>query len=276
MHKQKMGVGHNLRLEFIDEFLQKKPDVNFVEIIGDNWLSEGPHHKKLELVRKDYQVLMHFVGMNIGGTAPMSLSYLKKIRQLVNIYEPKHISDHLALQHTEKVYFHDLLPFPLTSCTLIRCTEKLLKIQDHLNLKIDFLVENLSYYIEFNDSDMSEHDFLNELVKATDTFILLDFNNLWCNEENLGHDASYYLKSIDWRKVKEAHIAGPDKVEDILLDTHGSYPSRKCLTYVNKSSEKLANIPIVYERDNNLPAYCQLLSETKQIDRLISGKNYEL
>ena len=92
------GVGVTLRLDHIDTILETKPDLPYLEIITENWFSDGPHHKKLEKNREDYDVLFHCVGMNIGGVDPLSKSYFKKVVELKNKFQPKHISDHLCFQ----------------------------------------------------------------------------------------------------------------------------------------------------------------------------------
>lgn len=262
------GVGHNLRLEHIDSFMAQKPsDIPFIEVIGDNWFSEGPHHNKLEKIREDYDVFFHFVGMNIGGTDEIDLHYLKQVKSIVDKFCPRLISDHLALQKSDHIYFHDLLPFAYTEKNLDNSTIKLEKTLNFLKPKADFILENLSYYVEFKESELTELEFLNRLSKNTSTFQLFDINNLLVNHLNLDHDVSAHIESIEWDLIKEIHVAGPQFLDGVYIDTHGCFPSESCLALLKSLEDKIANIPVIYERDQNITNYDTLRLETVSISR---------
>lgn len=267
--KKVKGVGLNLRLDYIDEFLELKPSVPFIEVILDNWHSEGPHHKKLEKIRQDYEVSFHCVAMNIAGVDPVNSKYLLKTKELMDKFQPFQVSDHLSFQTMNGISFHDLLPFPFTKEVLENVSQRVLEIQE--NLKTSILIENLSYYTEFKESKMSEFDFLNKLVSKTDSKILFDLNNIWVNEKNLNINTMEYIDEINWDRVAEIHVAGPDIFDGIYVDTHGSNVHDEVIELIKKTAYQLKDLPVVYERDNNLPEFSEVLSEVNRVRGVING-----
>lgn len=257
------GVGVNLRLEYIDDFLRIRPDVTLLQVIADNWLSEGPHHKKLEKLREDYEVSFHCVGMNIGGTGPLRLNYLEAIRELSLRFQPTEISDHLCFQAYGDVFHHDLLPIPYNEESFENCRERVITIQDIFQRTI--LVENLSYYCEYKSSTMSEAEFIKQLSEKTDCGLLLDLQNIMTNSENLNINALEFLNRINLEKVKEMHVAGGERVDNLLLDSHSSAPSAEVLELARKVVKKKSDIKLVYERDNNLPSFNQFIEEVRHM-----------
>ena len=260
------GVGLNLRLEYIDEIIEQKPDIAFLEIIVDNWFSKGAHHKKLEIIRELYPISFHCVGLNIGGTDTLNQNYLKKLSELTKKYSPFQISDHLCFQNHKAYHMHDLLPFPLNNHSLSNTITRVNQIQDSLGQEI--LIENLSYYVEYKDSCIEEIDFLNRLSHESGCFQLLDLNNIWVNELNLNINTKNYLDKINWKYIKEVHIAGPEKIDGVHIDTHGSFPSEDVIKLLKDNKDHIKNLPLIYERDNNIPSLQTLLKE------LISIKSY--
>lgn len=272
------GVGLNLRLEFIDNIIKHKPDIPFFEIIADNWFSTGPHHAKLEEIRKDYPVYFHCVGMNLGGYDRLNTKYIKKIKELAARFEPLHISDHLCFQTHKSHSYHDLLPFPMNDDFANLISSRISFAQELIGETI--LVENLSYYLEFKQSDMTEPEFITEIAKRSGCKLLLDLNNIHVNEMNLGYDCKEFLQGIPLDRVGEIHLAGPELVDDVYVDTHGSYVADYVLELARSIDPKLAEpradgpisgVPIIYERDTNIPDFLDLVGEVKSLDKDILG-----
>lgn len=250
-------MGINLRPELLDEIIRKEPDFPFLEIIVDNWFSPGPHHQKLLKLRERYDLFFHCVGMNLGGIDPIDTGYLSKVKELSSIYNPIHISDHLCFQAVNNQHFHDLLPFPLNNESLREVESRILQVQDLL--KVPILIENLSYYVEFQSSTMSEIEFINQLLQKTQAYLLFDINNIWVNQLNLGIPMSDYMDRLPWDRVKEIHIAGPERVKKLYIDTHASEPDHRTIDLLYKFRAHLTHIPIIYERDNKIPSLENLL-----------------
>lgn len=269
------GVGLNLRLDFIDEIVEQKPDVPFFEIIADNWFSTGPHHEKLLKIRQDYPIYFHCVGMNLGGYDQLNTKYIKKIKELADRFEPLHISDHLCFQTHKSHSYHDLLPFPMNDNFANLIASRIAFAQELIGETI--LIENLSYYLEFNQSTMSEPDFITKVTRQSGCKLLLDLNNIHVNQLNLGHSCHDYVKGIPLDRVGEIHLAGPELVDDVYVDTHGSYVADEVIGLTRDVGEALRlcqdqadpQVPIIYERDTNLPEFGDLVGEVQSLNRSI-------
>lgn len=268
MSNQHKGVGLNLRLEYIDEIILVKPRVSVLEIIVENWFSEGPHHQKLEKLRADYDLSFHCVGMNIAGESSLNRAHIKKVKDLKDRYRPIHVSDHLCMTAHKGVQHHDLLPIPFNTKYLKNSIQRILEVQDLMGEEI--LLENLSYYIEYKESEMSEIDFFNEIFKETNSNLLLDLNNIWVNSKNLRIDLKKEIKKVDWQKVSEIHLAGPELRKGIFVDTHGSSIHSEVYHLLQEVKDEIQSIPIIYERDNNLVDLKSLMEEVRKIESVLS------
>ncbi|NRA68496.1 MAG: DUF692 domain-containing protein [Pseudobacteriovorax sp.] len=257
-----------MRTEHLDSALNCANTLGLVQVVGDNWLEPGPHHDKLERLRQDAALSFHFVGMNIAGEDPLDLSYLKRILSLIHRYQPSRVSDHLSVQVHQGFYFHDLLPFPRTEASLARIIERVDGIQETLGRRI--LVENLSAYHQFPESDVEECDFLSAMHQATNCGILLDLNNLKINHLNGGTSPTHFIRRIPVHAVEEIHIAGGVQSGRFWIDDHGSYPSIDTINLAKKPM--FASTPIFYERDENLIPWHQFYEECLNLNSAILGK----
>ena len=261
--KKVSDVGLNLRPEMLDEVLDSRPEIPFFEIIADNWLSRGPHWGKLERVREFYPLSFHCVGMNIAGTDPINFNYLDQIKELKDRFRPFQISDHLCYQKHQSHCFHDLLPFPFIKEGFENCAQRIDEVQAFF--KEEILVENLSYYVEFEASDFSEAEFFNKLLNRTGAKMLLDLNNIWVNEKNLKISTDQYLSDIDLKKVREIHLAGAEQFGDVYVDTHGAGIDNDVVQMLKSLPEFVGKQPIFYERDNNTIPLNALLDEISMV-----------
>lgn len=270
---QSPELSFSIKTDHLTAFSKISETFDFVEVIGDNWLSPGPHHQKLEKIRESCDVLMHFVGMNIGSSSKLDKNYLNKIKGLISKYEPLHVSDHLAVQQIEGIYSHDLLPLPFNESTLRDVISKVNMTKDFLNLDVPLLLENLSYYVTYERSTMTEAEFLTALTGAADTYILLDLNNLFVNEHNLGQASSDFLDSIPLDRVKEIHIAGPEKCEDLFVDTHATLPTKKVISDLSQVIKRTGPMPVIYEKDGGEVAFENIMDDLDYIYSEISCLN---
>lgn len=257
------GVGLNLRLENIDEILSSKPELDILEVIVENWFSPGPHHKKLEVLRADYEISFHCVGMNIAGVSELNLNHIKRVKELRDKFEPIHVSDHLCMTAHNGVQHHDLLPVPFTEVYLKNTVERIHLIQEVIGEEI--LLENLSYYIQYKDCEMSEMDFFNHVLKKTDAKMLFDLNNIWVNAKNLKIKLEEEIEKVPWNLVKEVHLAGPELRKGIFVDTHGSSIHSEVHALLKKYKNILADKVVIYERDNNIVDLAGLMKEVQLI-----------
>lgn len=259
---QLTGCGIGLRREHHDRVLAEGPDVPFFEVISENFMVEGgrPAHV-LERVRRDYPVALHGVSMNLGSADPLDLSYLARLKALADRVEPAVVSDHLCWTSLAGQSSHDLLPLPFTEEAVRHVAAKIRRAQDALGRRL--LVENVSSYVSFRSSEMSEAEFLTAVVREADCDLLLDVNNLWVNGKNQGFDAFAALRGIPKDRVRQFHLAGHDDLGDVAIDTHDRPVRDEVWALYRQAVRRFGPQPTLLEWDANVPDLEVLLEEAR-------------
>jgi len=202
-----LGHGIGLRTKHFASYLAAPPPVDWLEAISENFMSPGGRPiAVLEKMRRDVPVVLHGVSLSIGSVDPLSECYLDDLAALVRRIEPAWVSDHLCWGTHGGRYVHDLLPLPYTEEALDHVARRVEHVQERLGRQI--LLENVSSYVAFKDSTMTEWEFLSELARRADCGILLDVNNVYVSARNHGFDPYDYLAGIPVDRVAQFHIAG--------------------------------------------------------------------
>ncbi len=271
------GVG--LRTAHYDTFLGDAPpkSVSWVEVITENFLPwkrglEVRSVKNLEKIRRNYSVSLHGVSLNLGSADPIDSEYLLHLNALVKRFEPVRVSDHLCWTGLERRNSHDLLPIPYTREAIDLVVEKVNRVQEALGCRLT--VENVSAYVEWRDSEMGEAEFITEIQRRTGCGLLLDFNNVAVTARNLGRSADHFLSRFPHEAVTQIHLAGPSEREDgTLIDTHDSEVRPEVWALLGSWARKHgANVPVMIERDGNIPEWSELETEVLKIPRVLSGE----
>jgi len=246
------GVG--LREPHLEHILKTKPDVAWFELLTDNYLQpNGPLWRQIDRVRGNYSMTFHGVGMSLGSVEPLDNTYLENLGQLMKRFEPAWVSDHIAFTHIGEKYFHDLLPVPYNDEALEHLTQRILQVQDSLGSSL--VVENVSSYLQYQDSTIAEAEFISELLSRTDCRLLLDVNNVYVNSINHGFNARDYLANIPYEKVVEIHLGGYDDRGDYLLDAHNNMVTPPVWQLYAEVMQFNHDIPTLIEWDNDLPDF---------------------
>lgn len=254
------GAGLGLRSQHIDEVLLTQPDVPWFELLTDNHMAPGGLIPiQLEAIRGNYPITFHCVGMSPGGTDPLDMEYLRGVKTLIERYQPSLVSDHLCFSQHAQHNYHDLLPLPYNEETLQHFSERITQIQDILGTRI--LVENVSSYLTYQSSTISEAEFIAELLSRTDCDLLLDINNVYVNAVNHGFSASDYLQKIPMQRVREIHLAGYEDRDTYLLDAHNNRVSAPVWELYEQVISEYQNIPTLIEWDNDIPPFAVLREE---------------
>src|SRR5271170_3079511 len=214
-----LGIGIGLRVPHYQHILEKKPVVDWFEIISENYMGDaGRPLEILDQILEQYQVVQHGVSMYFGSTDPLSREHLRQLKSLVKRTKTPFLSDHLCWGSVDGSYTHDLLPVPYTFAAAKNTARRVKEVQDFL--EIPLIVENVSSYAEFHASEMTEWEFLREVVELADCGILLDVNNIYVSSQNHNFDPYDYLNNVPHDRVGQIHIAGHSKYEKYTLDTH--------------------------------------------------------
>ncbi|HVZ71170.1 MAG TPA: DUF692 domain-containing protein [Polyangia bacterium] len=257
----KLGHGIGLRTEHYREVLANSPAVDWFEVISDNFMEPGGNPRRvLRAVRERWPVVMHGVSLSLGGTDPLDERYLNGLAELAREIEPAIVSDHLCWGGHGGRYAHDLLPLPFTEEALAHVAERVARVQDRLKRRI--LVENVSSYVAFAQSTMSEAEFLAALVARTDCGLLLDVNNVFVSAHNHGFDARAFLDAIPVGRVGQFHLAGHSQLGELLLDTHDHPVRDEVWDLYRHAVARFGDVPTLVEWDDKLPPLARVVEES--------------
>ena len=214
-----LGIGIGLRVPHYAHILSEQPTCDWFEIISENYMLDGgrPLHV-LDQILEQYRVVQHGVSMYFGSVTPPDREHLKRLKTLIRRTKTPFVSDHLCWGSVDGTYTHDLLPMPYTFEAVRKTAQRIKVVRDFLEVPI--CVENVSSYAEFHQSEMTEWQFLTEVVERADCGILLDVNNIYVSSQNHSFNPYDYLNNIPHHRVGQMHIAGHSKFEKYILDTH--------------------------------------------------------
>ncbi|HTY93310.1 MAG TPA: DUF692 domain-containing protein [Steroidobacteraceae bacterium] len=257
------GFGLGLRPQHYAAVLQQRPPLDWLEIISENYLVPGgkPLHY-LDRIRELYPMVMHGVSMSIGSTAPLDFVYLGRLKALARRVRPGWISDHLCWTGIGGYNLHDLMPLPYTGEALRHVATRIRQVQDFLGQRI--LIENVSSYLTWRSSEMTEWQFIAELAAEADCDLLLDVNNVYVSSVNHGFDAREFLDAMPAARVRQIHLAGHSQQGDLLIDTHDAPVPPPVWDLYRYAARRLGRIPTMIERDASIPALAQLLTELQR------------
>ena len=254
------GIG--LRATHYQEFLQQLPAVGWVEVHSENFFGGGAPLHILNKVREHYPVSLHGVGMGLASTQALDQDHLSALARLCDVVRPAAISEHLCWNAAGGMVVNDLLPFPYTQEALSNVAVRVEQVQEKLGRQL--LVENLSSYLSFSHSEMSEGEFLAELSRRTGCGVLFDVNNLYVNARNLGVDAEAFIKTMPVDAVAEYHLAGYSERDGCLVDTHNNPVYPEVWKLYETALQHIGPRPTLIEWDADIPALSILLAEAEK------------
>ena len=265
------GAGIGLRAPHVDEVLERRPAIGWLEVHAENYMGGGPAIRALERVHRDYPLSVHGVGLSLGSADGLDHAHLERLAALVERLDPALVSEHLSWSVVGGAYLNDLLPLPYTGESLELVAGHVERVQDRLGRRL--LVENPSGYLSFAASTIPEVEFLGALARRTGCGLLCDVNNVYVTCRNTGGDAEAYLEAIDPSAVGEIHLAG-HAVNDadghpILIDDHGSPVADAVWRLYTRALGRFGAVPTLIEWDTDLPPLTRLLDEAATAGRLL-------
>jgi uncharacterized protein len=255
-----LGFGLGLRVDHYDAILRDPSRVDWFEALTENYLVPGgkPLHN-LARIRERYPIVLHGVSLSIGSTAALDLNYLAQLKSLADRFEPAWVSDHLCWTGVAGKNVHDLLPLPYTEEALKHVVGRVRAVQDFLGRRI--LLENVSSYVAFRDSRMTEWDFLRTVAEESDCLILLDVNNIYVSSVNHEFDAKHFIDAMPPERVQQVHLAGHENQGDYLIDTHDQPVPDPVWDLYAAAVRRFGHVSTMIERDANIPPLSELERE---------------
>ena len=266
-----LGYGLGLRKEHYETVLAERPDVDWFEIISENYMVDGGKPLDyLTRIREHYPMVMHGVSMSIGSTEPLNFDYLKQLKSLIKRVEPEWISDHLCWTGVNGLNLHDLMPLPYTEEAIQHVADRVSQVQDYLGQQI--LLENVSSYISYSDSIMTEAEFYREVTERADCLMLLDINNIYVSAYNHNFDPYSYLTAMPNERVYQFHLAGHTLEDNLIIDTHDHPIADPVFDLYAAAVEHFGRVSTMIERDDNIPPLPELLNELEHVKNI--AENY--
>ncbi len=262
-----LGFGLGLRPDYYEEILTQKPNLDWFEILTENYMVPGgkPLYY-LDQIRAHYPMVMHGVSLSLGSMDPLDEEYLKQLKELAARVEPEWISDHLCWTGVNGINAHDLLPIPYTREAVNHVVSRIQQVQDFLGRPL--LIENVSSYLTYQQSEMSEWEFILEIVRQADCYILLDVNNIYVSSINHQFNPMDYILAMPPERVAQIHLAGHSNHGDYIIDTHDAPVIKPVWDLYAATLQRLGPISTMIERDDNMPPFAELLAEINHARRI--------
>ena len=249
-----LGVGIGLRTVHYPHILEKKPEIDFFEILSENYMSTGGRPLwTLDQVAERYPIVMHGVSMSIGSVDPLNFDHLGKLKKLADRTKSHWVSDHLCWTGVAGRNTHDLLPMPLSEEALRHVVARVRTVSDFLERPL--ILENASTYAEFTSSSMPEWEFFARLMEEADCGMLLDVNNVYVSSFNHGFDPIAYLDAVPPERVVQYHLAGHTNKGTHIIDTHNDYVIDEVWKLYDHSVRRTGNVATLLEWDADIPAF---------------------
>jgi uncharacterized protein (UPF0276 family) len=248
--------------------------VGWIEVHTENYFHDGgPHLAALEKARELYPLSLHGVGMGLGSSDPLDRSHLARVARAIERFEPAVVSEHACWGSHGGEHFNDLLPLPYTEEAVEHLAARVAEVQDVLGRQI--LIENLSCYLAFSSSRLTEWEFLAAVVERSGCGLLLDVNNAYVNSVNVGLDARAFIDGLPSGAVQEIHLAGHTRRQvgerTLLLDDHGSRVPEAVWQLYEHAIRRFGPVPTLIEWDTNLPDLAVLVDEATRAQQRLDG-----
>jgi uncharacterized protein len=255
-----LGFGLGLRPQHYADILEGNPNVDWFEVISENYMVPGGQPlKMLDRIRERYPIVMHGVSMSIASTSPLDMDYLSGLKALAKRSEPVFISDHLCWTGVHGVNLHDLLPVPYTQEALDHVVARVQHVQDYLGQAI--ALENVSSYVQFSHSEMTEWEFIAELTRRTGCWLVFDVNNVFVSAFNHEFDAHAFIAGVPTERIVQFHLAGHEHNMSHIVDTHDAMVCDEVWDLYRSALKHFGAVSAIIERDDNIPPLDEMVRE---------------
>ncbi|MBP9113995.1 MAG: DUF692 domain-containing protein [Polyangiaceae bacterium] len=273
-----LGIGVGARIPHYDALLSRETtSVDWVEVISENFfVAGGEALRKLDALRERYTVVPHGVSLSIGGPHSLREEYLRNLRRVLDRVDAPWFSDHLCWGGTLGGELHELLPLPFTEETIEHVASRIREVS--LRMQRPFVLENVSSYMSFQSSEMSEWEFVSRIADQADCGLLVDCNNIYVSSKNHGLDANAYIDALPIDRIVQVHLAGHSFEDGFLLDTHSTPICEEVLALYERLLRRVRahapdrrGVTTLLEWDEDIPPWSAMEVELKKIRGVTKG-----
>ncbi len=255
-----LGAGIGLRRQHFAEIIERKPPVRWFEVIPENFINRGGFcADSLRKIAEHYPLVAHGVSLSIGSTDPLDREHLARLKRFCDDCRSPWFGDHLCFTMVDHVNLNDLIPLPFTEETVHHVADRARIVQDVLERP--FLLENVTYYMAPSRTQMTEAQFITDILEEADCGLLLDVSNVLLNSKNHGFDPVEFLDAIPLHRVGQVHLAGFEKQGDVLLDTHAKPVAEETWALYRQVLERIGPTSALVEWDAEIPSLDRLIQE---------------
>jgi uncharacterized protein (UPF0276 family) len=292
------GVGLGLRWDFVDELVSRtraleegheggplrRLPLDFLEVSPENYQGRGgAQPAALSWLAERYPVVTHGLTLSLGGSDDLDDDYLRDLAGTVRALKSPWHSDHLCVGSVGGRKLHDLLPVAFKDASVARIAERIARARDAVGVPL--AIENISYYWHPGRPEMTEPAFLSRVCDAAGCGLLLDVNNAYVNAANFGFDVDAWMREAPLERVVQIHVAGhewfavdpgglgepvpPRSPGALIVDTHGAPVDDPVLALLERVLARTGPVPVLLERDQNVPGLDVLLEEASRIRSIV-------
>ncbi len=263
-------VGLGLRRDIAEEILDSRiltPD--FLEFAPENWMGMGGAWKRVMDKAVDrFPITCHGLSLSLGSPEELDWQFIRELKSFLDENRVTIYSEHLSYTKSRNAHLYDLLPIPFRQDAIDHVVDRIRRVQDLLERPL--AIENVSYYTPVA-AEMTEVQFVNEIVERADCKLLLDVNNVYVNAFNHRYDAKEFIGALPLERVAYIHMAGHEQVEpDLIIDTHGQPIIDPVYELFEWTIQKMDPVPVLLERDFNFEDLEQIQGELTQIKGILN------
>ncbi|HST64647.1 MAG TPA: DUF692 domain-containing protein [Mycobacteriales bacterium] len=263
-----LGVGIGWRPE-IDLTVERLSGVDFVEVVAEN-VCAGHLPGSLRLLRsRGVPVLPHGVTLSLGGAEPPDPARLARLAELAVALDAPLVSEHVAFVRAGGREAGHLLPVPRTREALEVVVANVRAAQ--AALPVPLAVENVAALFGWPGDELTDGQFLAELVERTGVRLLVDVANLYTNQVNLGLDPLAALDRLPLHAIAYVHVAGGVRRDGVWHDTHAHPVPSAVLDLLAELCARVAVPGVLLERDEAFPTDAALAAELAAIRAVVES-----
>ncbi|QBD75715.1 DUF692 domain-containing protein [Ktedonosporobacter rubrisoli] len=267
-----LGVGIGYRQELKQETLRSHAKIDFLEIITEHYTNNSRMLAELEEICALFPVIPHGISLSIGSMTPLDKQHLRGIKRVCEVTQAPYYSEHLCMTKAPGIDLGHLSPLWFTEEVLERVIQNVLFVQEYLERPL--VLENVTYYFDIPGNHMSQTEFFNRLVAATNCGVLLDITNVYINSVNHHFDPLNFLDQMPLEHVVQVHLAGGYWLNGLLVDGHSEPVQEESWHLLQALVDRCQVKGIIFEHDTNFPPmelFLQQIQRAKQIIRKDKG-----
>ena len=265
----KLGIGIGWRPEIADA-VAALPGIDWVEAVAENICTGHPPDALMRLRERGVTVVPHGVSLGLGGADRPDPGRLSALAARATLLGAPLVTEHIAfvrgggpLTASPRLEAGHLLPVPRTWDALDVLCENVRIAQD--SLPVPLALENIAALVSWPDEQMTEGQFLAELVERTGVRLLIDVANLHTNHVNRGEDPATALDELPVEAIAYVHVAGGVQKDGVWHDTHAHPVTQPVLDVLAELRSRVDPPGVLLERDDDFPPAADLADELTTI-----------